>query len=36
MSLTVVDNILTFSIQIPYLIVIAVIIVLFMLYTKKK
>src|SRR5450631_3623975 len=36
MTLTVLDNILTFTIQIPYLIVIAIIIVLVMLYSKRK
>jgi hypothetical protein len=36
MTLTVLDNILTFTIQIPYLIVIAIIIVLYMLYSKRK
>jgi hypothetical protein len=36
MSLTVLNNVLTLSIQIPYLVVIAVIIALFMLYMKKK
>ena len=36
MSLTVLNNVLTLSIQIPYLVVIAVIIALFMLYMKRK
>ncbi len=36
MSLTVVDNVLTFSIQVSYLVVIAVIFVLLTLYNKRK
>ena len=36
MSLTVLDNVITLSIQISYLIIGAVIIVIFMLYTRKK
>jgi hypothetical protein len=36
MSLTVLNNVITLSIQIPYLIIGAVIIVIFMLYSKKK
>jgi hypothetical protein len=36
MSLTVLDNVITLSIQISYLIIGAVIIVIFMLYTRKR
>jgi hypothetical protein len=36
MSLTVLNNVITLSIQIPYLVVIAVIIAVLMLYAKKK